>query len=696
MEILTKPLLKVRTPRVKAIVTHKSYPYAIVCMFTGEVSLYDVKTLQFKKTLQICTVPIRTGAIVPSKDWILLGTDDGNILVLDIGNLSIIDTVKAHDDFIRKIAVDEANFRFVTVSDDNRTKLWGFKDEIVLINKYKDSKHFVMDVCFYPADRTQFLTVSLDGKIRLYSVSHVKYIKAFKGHERGINTIDFISPTIFITGADDYSVMVWDIKRALPIAVLKGHTKNVTRVIAMKNGFISCSEDSTVRFWNNDYKTFEVISLQGRIWELCYKDNKVFVGSDEELAVYQESKPNNFAVLCDNRIFYNQKDTFFSTKTDELGAVKELGSFEADFNSFSINSTGKYVGVTYDGEFIIYSILGMRKKFADAGKDLHFFDQDGMVFLKNGNIVVGRKNEISDEKAIENATKILFCDGNSILINTSKTCLYSLDFKLIHEFNICAKYGALIGKNTVLMTDNKIHFFDDNFNTIDILDFEVDQYKICDDIMYFSSNNKSFYVIVANNKISINNMKHHSCMIGVRNGLLYYSSNGIKTEKIDYQMIEFQREFMLDLDPVPDESIRDKAIAFVEGLGFYDKALSLCREDNQKFEILIKLGNLQEALRSANSPIKFEKLGKKFFNQGDMANAAECFYKANNINSLFLSDLFGNKKHFNHVANAAKKSGQLNLAFLAFYKSKDFKNCRDLLKDTPFQSAFNKFYCQSN
>ncbi|ELA40939.1 uncharacterized protein VICG_02028 [Vittaforma corneae ATCC 50505] len=129
MEVQTKAIFKTRTPRVKCVTSHPNYPDILVCLFTGEIRLYDPKTFNIKKSAQICEVPIRTAVIVPSKDCILVGNDEGCILVVDLGNLSVIETVKAHDDFIRKIVVDECNQRIITVSDDNRTKLWSLPTE---------------------------------------------------------------------------------------------------------------------------------------------------------------------------------------------------------------------------------------------------------------------------------------------------------------------------------------------------------------------------------------------------------------------------------------------------------------------------------------------------------------------------------------------------------------------------------------
>lgn len=695
MEIQTKPILKVRTPRVKCIISHPSYPDVIVCMFTGEITIFDPTTLQLKKSIQVSSVPIRTGAIIPSRDWILMGNDEGSIMVLDIGNFTVLDVIQAHDDFIRKIVVDEANCRFVTVSDDNRTKLWSFKDEIVQISKYKDSKHFVMDACFYPSDHSQFFTVSLDGKVRLYSVSSTKCLKTYKGHEKGVNSIAFINSDTFVTGSDDAMVMVWDVKRPQPITVLRGHTNNVNRVQATKNGFASCSEDTSVRFWNYDLKTIEVISMQGRVWDLCVKNGNVFVGSDEELAVFQEIRACSRAFMCGNKIFYNVKNVLNSVKADEIGAFKEIGSLDEDYETFAVNENGKLVVVAKKGEFAMYSTLGMRKKYSDQGKSPCFLGPDGLVYLKDQEIVVVRKNERECSFPIDGASRILLAEGDRVFVNGSRTCLYAISqqgCELVHEFGIRAHSAAFIGECFILI-DEKIHVYGRDFSEVESLDYEVESFCISEDIFYFSTQNKSFYLMIAGDKVYLSSMRFHSSLIGVREDILFYFANGIQQERLDLEFIRFQKDFFLGRDPVPGEHIRDKAISFLESLGHYDEALAMCTDENQKFEILIKLGNLEDALKSANSPVMFEKLGKTFFNRGNMARAAECFYKSNSIDSLFLADVFGDKKYLGYVARTAKENGQNNISFLASYKNSDFEDCKALLRDTPFCNAFGKFYC---
>lgn len=695
MEIQTNPIFTAKTPRVKCITSHPSFPDVLVCLFNGELRLYDPKTFNVKKSAVVCDCPIRTAVIVPSMDCIFVGNDNGCILTVELGNLSVVETVKAHNDFVRKIVVDEHNQRMITVSDDNRTKLWSFGNGVVLINKYKDSKHYVMDVSLYPGDNGRFLTASLDAKVRMYSVASTNLLKTFKGHENGVNTIAFIGPDTFVTGADDRTVRVWDVKRQTALAVLRGHTKNVSTVRALKNGFASCSEDGTVRFWTNDeYKLVEVLNMAGRVWDLYSKDGKIFVGCDEELCVFQEHRSASIAVLREGKVFYNIKNTIFTAKTDELGAYRELGTIEDSFESFSVNPNGKLIGVVTDSHVTVNSTLGMRKKYSDNGKDIYFVDSDKFVYLKDSEIVTVSKNEIESSIHIENLQRILYANTEYMILDVGKTAVYKIGSQdPIHDLGISVVKATIIREHFVLFGD-QIHIYNKKFEKIATLDYTVIHFAEHEGILFFSTSNKTFYLIIYQNKVHASQVKYYGNLVGLRNNMIFYFSNGIITDVIDIGFINFKRDFLDGTDVTPSDKFRDKAIAFFESLGLHERALELCTDENQRFEILIKLNRLDDALSSANSPIKYAKLGKKFLDLNKIEKASECFKKSNDLDSLFLTDIFGKKKYLEYVATKARETGRNNLALLAAYKAKNYKQCADLLKDTPFYLAFNQSYLQ--
>ncbi|KAM0681745.1 hypothetical protein GINT2_000259 [Glugoides intestinalis] len=694
MDIQTKPIFKARSPRVKCIASHKNYDKFVVGLFTGELQVYDSKSHALYKSIKLCDVPIRTVAIVPSKDWILAGNDEGSMLVLNLGNLTTIEIVKVHDDFVRKIVVDEKNQRLLTVSDDNRTKLWSFSNGILLINKYKNSKHFVMDASFYPSDPNYFFTVSLDKKVRMYSVSSTKLLKAYKGHENGINTITFIGKETFITGADDCNLLVWDTNRLAPIAVLKGHTKGVTSVCSLKVGFASCSEDNTVRIWDNDFKTTCILSLQGRVWDLYMKDEKLIVGGDEELCVFQETKAVSTAIMKENKIFYNQGRTVYSVKNDEIGAYKELGTVDEEIENFTVNPNGKLIGTTGGNEVNVFSTLGMRKKYTDSGKDIHFIDVDRFVYVKEASLVFVSKNNVESTVKIPELTKILFADSQWIILNTKRTAIYNIKEEphLVHEFDRLVHKAIIVDRHTVLF-DKQVHIFDSEFEEIETLDSAVENILVQESVLYFSTANRSFYMLFGEGKTHLSNMKNYGLIIGVKEDKIYYYLDGVKSDTLDIDLIKFKKDFFKGLEPEPKVGLEDKVISFFESLGLHEKALAQCTDENQRFDILLKLGRLEDAQDNANSQIKYMKLGKGFLGIGDCRKAADCFFKAGDLSSLLLADTFGEKKYFEYVGKKSKETGKNNLAFLAAYKQGNYEMCKDLLKDTVYANCFDEFYC---
>ncbi|ELQ74025.1 Vesicle coat complex COPI, beta' subunit [Trachipleistophora hominis] len=94
--------------RVKCI--HKYSNYIVCGLFTGTLLFTADNTV--KKQIKICNSAIRALA---STTNLLVGTDDGEIVVLD-PSLRRIKSIKAHNDFIRKIRTSKEYI--FTCSDD--------------------------------------------------------------------------------------------------------------------------------------------------------------------------------------------------------------------------------------------------------------------------------------------------------------------------------------------------------------------------------------------------------------------------------------------------------------------------------------------------------------------------------------------------------------------------------------------------
>jgi WD40 repeat protein len=105
-----------------------------------------------------------------------------------------------------------------------------------------------------------------------------------EGHEKRVSCFACAGEEFLISGSEDKTVRVWNLKRWECCAVLDGHVKTVNALAVASGKIISGSEDCTIRVW--DLKTgaplYTFNDVQGSpIWSLTVKADKVFSCSRE-------------------------------------------------------------------------------------------------------------------------------------------------------------------------------------------------------------------------------------------------------------------------------------------------------------------------------------------------------------------------------------------------------------------------------
>lgn len=707
MELQPEPVRRFKTPRVKALVMPPSKSEVVVCLFSGDIQLYDRTTLKLTRSFHVSDVPVRSGVYVPVLDHLILGLDDGRLVVLEYGTLATVETLRAHDDFVRKIILDEINRRIVTVSDDNTTKLWSYSDgQIKPIRVYKESKHFVMDAAFCPANSSLFITVSLDKKVRLYSVDHPKCLETFRGHLNGVNCVVFINGTdLFATGSDDSTIIIWDYKRRARISTLAGHTNNITYLGCISNGIVSCSEDGTIRIWNNNFKTIVVRSFIGRVWCAMEIDEKLYVGTDEELAVFEQENKRFLMSYSHDKLFYTNDDLLRMMKTNEMGIFKELGKINKEYIGMESSPTGKYIGLNSNDSVEILSSLGLRKKMKVDGTKVKFIDDNKFCICNKNTVEMYKSMELSGRVELKDLFDLLYVDGDLLVIAMNgSTQIMNHDGNVLYKFDIEAKMATLISGRVVLFAD-QIYFYDSKFDKICEVKLQADSYCVDGDVLFVSTKRTTFYCICGENKVLYYSMKYLGYLLGAKAGKvfhLYIGSSGLAADEktdtplsysFDEEFAQFQLAVLRGEKPDISESIKNKAVAFYEEIGMHNEALQLTSDDNQRFEILLRMDDFESALSLANSPAKFRRLGIAFLRAGKIEKSSECFKAAGDMNSLLLVDTFSGKKYLGEVGRLARYKGNHNLSFLAHFIAGDYQACLPLLENTPYAELFRRNYC---
>lgn len=114
---------------------------------------------------------VRTAKFIARKHWIVCGSDDKFIRVLDYNTTEIVKEIEAHEDYIRSIAVHPTFPYVLSSSDDKLIKLWDWEKDWECARIFEGHSHYVMHSAFNPKDPRTFASASLDGttKVLVYS-----------------------------------------------------------------------------------------------------------------------------------------------------------------------------------------------------------------------------------------------------------------------------------------------------------------------------------------------------------------------------------------------------------------------------------------------------------------------------------------------------------------------------------------------
>lgn len=159
----------------------------------------------------------------------------------------------------------------ITVIDIDHQKLMAQEaldesDSAKNIRKFE--KHQGPIYCVKWIDKTKFLSGSGDNKILLWDTHECKKLEktpkqTFSGHNGDVCDISIMDDNTFLTASGDSYCKMWDVRAGDSTATFIGHTMSVTgiRQIGNTHGFVSVSEDSTLRVW--DARTAKQVLMVG-------------------------------------------------------------------------------------------------------------------------------------------------------------------------------------------------------------------------------------------------------------------------------------------------------------------------------------------------------------------------------------------------------------------------------------------------
>jgi len=176
---------------------------------------------------------------------------------------------------------------------------------------------------------------------------------------------------------------------------------------------------------------------------------------------------------------------------------------------------------------------------------------------------------------------------------------------------------------------------------------------------------------------------------------------------IEYQTAVLRGDLAAAAEILPSVPVdqRNKVARFLEAQGQKQLALSVSTDPDHRFDLSLKLDDLDTALSIARatpdpeSESKWKAVGDKALSTWKFSLAKQCFEKAGDVSALLLLALaMGDRKGLESLAGTASAKGQNNVAFASLLQLGDAKGCVDLLVKTdraPEAALFARTYAPS-
>ena len=148
----------------------------LICNETGTIAGYDLRNSQCVQRVTIGDTPIRDLAVTPDYKQFFAAAMDGTAVCYNLLNegpsISFNENyrIRAHNEYLLRIAISPNTKYFATAAADNTAKLWSVdKGDLIQTFQPSDAREWTWDIKFFP-DSTKIAVASSDGACRIWDM----------------------------------------------------------------------------------------------------------------------------------------------------------------------------------------------------------------------------------------------------------------------------------------------------------------------------------------------------------------------------------------------------------------------------------------------------------------------------------------------------------------------------------------------
>ncbi|EDO19389.1 hypothetical protein Kpol_1002p36 [Vanderwaltozyma polyspora DSM 70294] len=608
---------------------------------------------------------------------------------------------------------------FASACLDRTVKVWSLGQPTPNFTLTTGQEKGVNYVDYYPLpDKPYLITSSDDLTVKIWDYQTKSCVATLEGHMSNVSFAVF-HPTlpIIISGSEDGTLKLWNsstykVEKTLNLGLERSWCI-ATHPTGKKN-YIASGFDSgfTVLSLGNDVPTLSLDPVGKLVWS----GGKNATASD----IFT-------AVIRGNEEVEEGEPLALQTK--------ELGSVDVFPQTLAHSPNGRFVTVVGDGEYVIYTALAWRNKsfgkchdfvWGPDSNSYALIDENGQVkYYKNFKEVTSWSIPLgyNIDKLFAGALLGIKSDGFTYFFDwesgalvrridvNARDVIWSDNGELVMIINSndnadeeASAYSLLFNKEVYDEASaqgnvNEEDGVEDAFEVLHELNESVTSGKWVGDVFIYTSATNRLNYFVGGKSYNLAHYSKEMYLLGylARDNKVYLADREIHVyahvvslEVLEFQTLTLRGELEAAIETIlpniEDKDTLSKISRFLEGQEYYEEALKISPDEDQKFELALKVGQLSLAyklLDGTENELQWRSLGDASLQNFNFKLAIEAYGKAQDLESLFLlHSSFNNTDGLIALGKDAEDIGKDNLAFNAYWLAGAVDKARDLLAKT--------------
>jgi WD40 repeat protein len=191
-------------------------------------------------------------ALSPNGKTIANGSDDYSVWLWDVEMRKVISKWTGHTHVVSALCWSADGERVASGSWDGTVRVWDVNTGNIIL-KIK-TRHKWVDAVMYSPDSSKLATGGQEANaVKIWDTKTGKRLKTLK-HDLFVYSLTWTSDGKKLISGSQGPIRIFDTTTWRQIAILKGHTLNVTAISLSHNDRLlaSVSHDKTARLWNLD------------------------------------------------------------------------------------------------------------------------------------------------------------------------------------------------------------------------------------------------------------------------------------------------------------------------------------------------------------------------------------------------------------------------------------------------------------